>query len=116
LSLQSSEHGAFRRLLQGYPSPPSCAAGVFCLGNYLFYNNAIPLGLQLQKACRAVILMAHGVSRGLSETSLIPEAQDDCMDESAFASGMKTDLPPSQMLSDHLISLRMAKQLFKGLD
>jgi hypothetical protein len=38
------------------------------------------------------------------------------MDESAFASGMKTDLPPSQMLAYHLKSLRMAKQLFKGLD
>jgi hypothetical protein len=33
LSLQSSEHGAFRRLLQGYPSPPSCAAGGFKVGS-----------------------------------------------------------------------------------
>jgi hypothetical protein len=90
---------------------------VFCLGNYLFYNNAIPLGLQLQKAGKGRNLNSPRCQPWVeSETSLIPEAQDDCMDESAFASGMKADLPPSQMLADHLISLRMAKQLFKGLD
>jgi hypothetical protein len=47
--------------------------------------------LQKQKACRAVILIAHGVSRGLAANASIPEAQGDFMEERAFASGMKTD-------------------------
>ena len=90
---------------------------MFCLGNYLFYNNAIPLGLQLQNAGKGRNLNSPRCQPWVgSETSKVPEAQYDFIDESAFASGMKTDLLPSQMLADHLISLRMAKQLFKGLD
>jgi hypothetical protein len=45
----------------------------------------------MQKACRAEILITHGVSRGLRASKKIPEAQGDFINETAFASGMKTN-------------------------
>jgi hypothetical protein len=44
----------------------------------------------MQKACRADISLAHGVSRGLGSSKKIPEAQDDFLKELALASGMET--------------------------
>jgi hypothetical protein len=43
---------------------------------YTVCENATLQGLQLQKACRADISIAHGVSRGLGASKEIPEAQD----------------------------------------
>jgi hypothetical protein len=45
----------------------------------------------MPKACRAEILIAHGVSRGLRTNEKKPGAQGAFMNEAAFASGMKTD-------------------------
>jgi hypothetical protein len=54
-----------------------------------------------------------------SETTKVPEAQDDFIEEGAFASGMKTDdrvFTPSPMLEyDHLILCRFI-QLFEETD
>ena len=46
----------------------------------------------MQKACRADISVAHGVSRGLVASKEIPEAQNVFMKEDVFASGMETDV------------------------
>jgi hypothetical protein len=62
-------------------------------------------GFQKPKACRAEILIAHGVSRGLAVSKKMPEAQDDFTDEYAFASGMKTDDPVARPITLYLPSI-----------
>jgi hypothetical protein len=59
---------------------------------YTVCENATLQGLQLQKACRADISIAHGVSRGLGASKEIPEAQDAFLKEAVLASGMETDV------------------------
>jgi hypothetical protein len=49
-------------------------------------------GFQMQKACRAGISIAHGVSRGLGASKKIPEAQHAFMNGAVLASGMETDV------------------------
>jgi len=113
LRLQSSEHGAFRRLSLGHPSPHCRAAGGVNVGSVSIkipslwdYNYKKPEGLKyISPRCQPWVG---------SELAEVPEAQDVHIDECVFASGMKTDdwfftfianaqLRPSNLKQGHTI-------------